>query len=127
MELPDEYDIHATFNVADLTLFESAAERPESEDEACRLMAQPSQGGGDATVMDPSILTLVKLPQSPIPKKSLKKYSDGLYRLLRTWEDQSESLDDLNNSTESLSNFNKFIKARSNVLTLIELEDIPMG
>ena len=127
LELPSEYGIHATFNVADLSLYDRAEDTTEEYPDADRLMSQPSQGGGDDTDLDQRTMSLVRFPEGPSSRHRLRKFTDKVQELIKEWEYQPAKFQALSNSTSRFSNFKHLIKYNGNIKYFIELKEDPSG
>lgn len=71
LELPGAYNINATFNIADLSLYDRGDEEQE------RLMGQPSQGGGDDMGVSSSGIMIPYFPEGPKSRARIKKYLEA--------------------------------------------------
>ena len=113
IELPEEYGIHATFNVADLKLFERA-----DEQEADRLKDQPAEGGGDdKDVETRTNLPIISLRPGPISRGSANTFINKVLNLFNTF-DAFNSIPD--NSSYS---FKRLINPGMGMKLLITLSD----
>lgn len=117
IELPEEYGVHATFNIADLKLFERA-----DEEEANRLMDQPSEGGGDdRNVRSQPTLPVIQLREGPISRGSSNKFINKILDLLNNFQESNLPPDNY------FYNFKNLINPGGKVKILIALEDGPTG
>lgn len=108
LELPDDYGINPTFNVADLSLYD------KSDEEYDRLMGQPPQGGGDDQVVESCTNYLIRFPSGPVSQKKNKSFREAAQRLIRDLDKNQEQMD----NQRILINF----KIKSG-LVKVELED----
>ena len=102
LELPDEYNINTSFNIADLTLYERGNE------EADRLMDQPPQGGGDDAGVRSTQLINSRKPES---KKQVQEFLEEMQQLI---EDLTSHPDQFFQEEVKIINFKKLIEDSNN-------------